>query len=115
MIEYLNVHQLACLYQHACDGHVLGAGRWVSAGMVVRYDQRRGVVAYRMAKKLAIPDRYMVDASLIDYGHCQHQMPGVQQYHAQAFVLQIPHLQDQAWADVSRGMNPDLFPTCIKQ
>src|ERR1035437_4597579 len=65
-IQYLDVHQFPRVHQGARHRDVLEAGGWIAARMVMHDNHGGGVVAHRLAEKLAHPRTRAVDRASVD-------------------------------------------------
>ncbi len=92
MIQYINIQQFPGLDDGTCYHNIIGAGGWISAGMVVDNDQSWGISPNGRLEDL--PHVYLrrIDRTFIDLDNIQYPVSRIEQDYAQMFLLQRRHL-----------------------
>ena len=92
MVEDVDAQELTGLHHLAGHVHVVAAGRGVAGGVVVHDDEGRTALADSLAEELAYPHQGGVDVALVDLGHGQHLVLGVQEEDSQVLLIEEAHL-----------------------
>ncbi len=79
MVQYFHIQQFPGLDNGTCDGDIVGAGRWVPAGMIMDHDQGSGVTPDGRLEQFPYVHLRRIDRTFINFDNIQYVITRVEQ------------------------------------
>ena len=103
VVQHLDAQQLPRHHHLTGHLHVLAAGLRVARGVVVHHHDGRAALPHRLAEDVGHPHLGAVDGALVDLGHPQHVVAGVEEDDPQVLLLQQGHIGQEQVGHVAGG------------
>ena len=111
MVQDVNIQQASRRQEFPCHAQIIHEGRGVTGRVIVHCNHGQAVAAHGVPQRLANPHLSGVHAAAINGDQALHLVLGVEQDHAQLFLLQDRHFRAH---DVHHILRPGHDGTCIR-